>query len=155
MRRRPMAKRYPPCSLRNALKYFFEQLHEGGVGKGERNERDGDKDVHLEMQAGEFLVNDLESLQHGNFEGFELFINAFEPFVDALEPFFKELSRHKFVPKLILEFGFHELLLLEDFLVGSLLHGVNNRFHRFGKTSAFCLPPRLSAKTSKASRGNV
>jgi hypothetical protein len=90
-------------SALHASKNLFDQFYKSWIGEGKRNERNGDEDVHLEMEASKFFFNNLEA-------------------------FFKKLSRHKLLLQIVLERNFQKLLLLEDFFSGSLLHVADGGF---------------------------
>lgn len=64
------------CSPFLFSKKFLNKRDEGGIGKGERDEGDGDEDVHFEIQMRESFVDHFEALIH-----------EFKPFIDELEFF--------------------------------------------------------------------
>lgn len=115
----------PKSDCARGLKDGFDKFHEGGIGKGERNERNGDEEVHPELQAREFFVNELEFFRHDAFEAFETLLHDFEAF-------FKNFSRHKLLLQLFLERNMQKLFLFEDSFFGALLHVVDRGLQRLG-----------------------
>lgn len=136
------------------LKQLLNKRDKGGIGEGERDEGDGDEEVHFEIQMGEFFIDNLKALQHDVFQSLESLVNEFESLVNkleslinSLEALFEKFARDEFVPQFVFDFGFQELLVLEKFFFGSLLDVVNGRFQR--PRQAFSALPIAQARLQK------
>jgi hypothetical protein len=122
-------------------KNLFDQFHERGIGKGERDERDGDEEIHLEMEAGEFFINDFEFHRHHLFE--------------ALETLLENFAGHEFLLEFIFEHHVQNLFcsrlssLTRCWMLPMAVSNVR------ANISAFSLPPRVCSNMLKASRGRV